>query len=167
MLWQEIKWNPQENITLAFRYPTQTITGDNFRIWKPSVAFRVKIPPCCWMLRNKGGIFTKYPRSQIPNFFLACGGLQKLVFVTFTFCSPPQAENFDISRFQNTILPSKIDVLLPKYQNFRLPAEPLRQISRCCETRGGIFTKGGNFYSKYHWYKFPIDFGSDTCTHIN
>ena len=101
-------------------------------------------PPCCWMLRNKGGIFTKYPRSQIPNFFLACGGLQKLVFCDFTFCSPTQAEIFAISRFRNTILPSKIDVLLPKYQNFRLPAEPLRQIPRCCETRGNFY-EGGIF----------------------
>jgi len=57
------------------------------------------------MLRNKGGIFTKNPPIPDTQFFLACGGLQKLVFDVFTFCSPPQAENFAILRFRNTILP--------------------------------------------------------------
>ena len=96
------KWYTEDNVHFSRRRrcaPCLTV---------PSVVFLVKIPPlvvgCC---ETRGEFLPKIPRSQIPNFFSPAAGLQKLVFDDFTFCSPPQAENFVILRFRNTIFPGR------------------------------------------------------------
>ena len=108
-----------------------------------SVVFRVKIPPLLLDVAKQGGDF--YQKSPDPRYpiFSRCGGLQKLVLGVFTFCSPPQAEKIVILHFRNTISLKKIDVFTTKIPKFSPPAEPLRQIPKCCDTRGGFLWRGG------------------------
>jgi hypothetical protein len=93
---------------------------------------------CC---ETRGEFLPKIPRSQIPNFFSPAAGLQKLIFDVFTFCSPPQAENFAVNLQKHDFtLENRCFTAKPKFS----PSGGASQTDpKMLRNKGGIFIKGG------------------------